>query len=149
MSAGWIYLRKDASAYYIGKTSSPDSRDYAYKKENAAITTIDSYKVDDMDDVERQLIDALAAYKFFPEDKRRNETFRLDLRVPAIYFVIKAKHVFVIKAKHVFTGSFRYFIRGIPKFCEERVVYSNDAMKVSQGRYVAVTEVKAINKDLK
>lgn len=89
MSAGWIYLRKDASAYYIGKTSNPNSRDSAYRKENAAVATIDIYHVDDMDGVENELMDALSEYQFFPDNERRNETFVLDSSVVDIFYMVK------------------------------------------------------------
>lgn len=127
MSAGWIYLRKDASAYYIGQTSSPSSRDCVYRKENAAVSTIDIYHVDDMDGVENELMDALSDYQFFPDNGRRNETFVLDSRVPATYFAIKAKHEGVVGNNESVTKA---------------------ALKAAQERDAAIAELNSLKKSV-
>jgi predicted GIY-YIG superfamily endonuclease len=92
MAKGFIYLRKDRNAYYIGKTNDMDRRTREYRKENAFITTVDYYATDDMDAAERELKRRCKKWNVF-KDKRRNETLRLNEDVLEVFDAVKERHI--------------------------------------------------------
>ena len=67
---GWIYLRVvDGKGYCIGKTEDIARRDAEYSKENPFVETVCTFEVDDIDKVERVLINRTAHLRLLPNSK--------------------------------------------------------------------------------
>lgn len=67
---GWIYLRVvEGKGYCIGKTEDIARRDAEYTKENPFVETVCTFEVNDIDKVERVLINRTAHLRLLPNSK--------------------------------------------------------------------------------
>jgi hypothetical protein len=67
---GWIYLRVvDGKGYCIGKTEDIGRRDAEYTKENPFVETLCAFEVQDIDKVERVLINRTSHLRLLPNSK--------------------------------------------------------------------------------